>query len=202
MRLRPPLASLSFPLGLCVGSTLLAVSLSACGAPDSEPADVSAAPADMVISGRYDVKGLTLSPGTPDRRKIQGSVIIVRQGDRYTATYELGTTWPAEGIDTDADVVGVGEGRIEGGTLTGEARTQLVISSVPGVDPGFAFVPRTVTKRIVSTSVAKIAPDGSIEIEINNRGAEGEQYDPTRTRLLGRRVEARIVPKDPTDAPS
>ena len=33
-----------------------------------------------------------------------------------------------------ADVVGVGEGSVDGARLDGEARTQLVISSVPGVD--------------------------------------------------------------------
>lgn len=155
---------------------------------DPVDVDVAAAP-PPTISGRYDVQGFTRTPGTAVERRLEGTVILVQQGDGYTATYELSTTWPASGADADADVVGVGEGVIEGGRLEGEARTQLVISSVPGVDAGFAFVPRVVTARIVSNSVAKVSSDGSIEIELENRGAEGESYAPTRTKLVGRRVD-------------
>ncbi len=176
-----PALALSALLPLLLTSGLVACS------PPAEEVDVAAAP-PPVVSGRYDVKGMTRTPGAQDGRRIEGTVILVQTGDAYTATFELETIWPAEGSDTVADVVGVGEGRIEGGRLEGDARTQLVISTVPGVDPGFAFVPRTVTTRIDSVSIAKVSPDGSIEIELENRGAAGEQYEPTRTRLIGRRV--------------
>jgi hypothetical protein len=59
---------------------------------------------------------------------------------------------------------------------------------IPGVDTKFAFLPRQVGPRIVSTSVAKVLPDGRIEIEIESKPHEGEQYVPTRTALTGRRV--------------
>jgi hypothetical protein len=168
----------------------------ACDPDEEARIDVAAAP-PLAVSGRYVVKGLTTTPGSPHRRSIEGSVILVQQGNRYTATYELKTLFPAEGVETEAAVVGVGEGSVDGDTLTGQARTQLVISSIPGVDTGFAFVPRMVTTRIVSSSVAHVAPDGSIEIEIENRAAEGEQYDPTRTRLFGRRLEPGRVDATP-----
>jgi hypothetical protein len=61
---------------------------------------------------------------------------------------------------------------------------------VPGVDPGFAFIPRRVSTRIVSTSVTQIAPDGGVEIELSNAPEQGEDYSPTRTVLTGRRVSA------------
>lgn len=194
----PPNAPFRSILGSMLAIGLVSFAPSGCARDgDEEGVDVAAAP-PRLISGRYDVKGVTRTPGSQDGRRLAGTVILVQQGDSYTATYELSTTWPAGGADAAADVVGVGEGVIEGDRLDGEARTQLVISSVPGVDPGFAFVPRMVTARIVSTSVATLAPDGSITIELHNHAAEGEQYDPTRTRLVGRRVEVKGV-KDVKD---
>jgi len=163
----------------------------ACG---PSPEDVTDDAEAAMISGRYRVKGLTKDPTSPHERKITGSVILVQDGDHYTATYELQTTFPAEGGFTDAEVVGVGQGDVDGATLTGTAHTQLVISAVPGVDTGFAFVPRIVTTRIVSDSVAKIRPNGTITIEIENRPESGQDYRPTRTRLTGRRVSADTTP--------
>ncbi len=181
-----PLSSIPFSILIALIPALFAFGLSACDARDQ--VDVSSAPPPVIVSGRYDVKGVTRASGAPDGRRIEGTVILLRSGDTYTATYELETLWPAEGAETVADVVGVGEGRVSGGRLEGGAQTQLVISTVPGVDPGFAFVPRAVTTRIESTSVATVRPDGSIEIELENHAAEGEEYEPTRTRLVGRRV--------------
>lgn len=164
----------------------LVAHLTACGQGEVAP---STAPAD--IAGRYEVRGMTADRASPDKRRIEGTVILSREGDRYRATFELETLWPTEEGFTDAQVVGVGEGTIEGNTLTGTAQTQLVISSVPGVDTGFAFVPRIVTTRLVSSSVATVRPDGSITIDIENRGAEGEDYDATRTHMTGRRSDPR-----------
>jgi hypothetical protein len=140
------------------------------------------------VAGRYQVRGMTTDPSSPDKRRIEGIVILAEQGDRYTATFELKTNWPIEGGFTDAQVVGVGEGRIEGNKLTGTAQTQLVISSVPGVDTGFAFIPRMVTTRLVSESVATLTSDGAVTIDIENRGADGEDYRATRTRISGHRI--------------
>jgi hypothetical protein len=48
-------------------------------------------------------------------------------------------------------------------------------------------MPRVVSARIRSSSVARLAGDGSIEIEIDNEPAAGERYRPTHTVLKGRR---------------
>jgi len=97
-------------------------------------------------------------------------------------------TFPGAVEQLQADVIGNGDGIIAGRTLTGSAHMQLVVSTVPGVDTGFAFVPRMVGARIASTSAAEIAPDGSIVIVIENHPAEGDSYQPTRTRLTGTRL--------------
>jgi hypothetical protein len=136
----------------------------------------------------YDVTGITKRIGGTEERRISGTLVLRQQGDRYTASFELDTTFPGAVEKLQADVIGSGEGVIEGRTLTGSAQMQMVISTVPGVDTGFAFVPRVVGARIASTSTAEIGPDGSIVIELENRPAEGDSYEPTRTRLTGTRV--------------
>jgi hypothetical protein len=160
----------------------------ACNAPEtSETPPVDAGPPEL-ISGRYEVSGVTTVVGSNEKRKIAGTVILVQDGDTFTATYELKTQFPSEGASTEADVIGHGWGSITGRTLDGTAETQVVISAVPGIDTGFAFIPRTVSTRIVSTSLGTLEPDGSISLELENRPGEGEQYLPTRTRLTGVRI--------------
>jgi hypothetical protein len=149
-----------------------------------------AAPVDPEpISGLYDVRGVTVPiEGGSEGRPITGTVILKQDGASYTATFKLDTTFPGVEDPVQADVIGSGEGTIEGRTLTGTAQTQLVVSTVPGIDTDFAFIPRIVGARIVSTAVTEIHPDGSLVIELENKPAEGEDYRPTRTKLTGQRV--------------
>jgi len=140
------------------------------------------------VSGRWRVQGVTVVEGSGERRRIAGTIILVQEGDRYDATFDLDTRWPTEGTSVPADVIGVGEGSIEGRSLTGTARTQIVASAVPGVDSGFAFVPRVVSTRIVSTSLGRLRPDDTLVIEIESHPEPGQRYQPTRTRLTGVRV--------------
>ena len=99
-------------------------------------------------------------------------------------------------------MIGTGEGRIEGRKLIGTAKTQIVMSTVPGINPGFAFVPRIVGPRLVSANVGRLEADGSIEIQIENAPAPGETYVPTRTTLRGKRVaRSPTVDSPPGDAP-
>lgn len=177
--------------GMGVLMPILAVAtLVACDAADAPP-DVAAAVDPEPISGRYEVRGVTRPLAGPDgqERRIAGMVILKQDGDAYTATFKLDTTFPGAADPVQADVIGKGEGTIEGRTLRGTTETQLVVSTVPGVDTDFAFVPRIVGARIESTAVTEIAADGSVVIELENRPAEGEtDYMPTRTRLTGRRT--------------
>ncbi len=161
----------------------------ACGSAPENVAPESEA-ANSPISGMYAVEGVTTETGSGLQRKLSGTIILAEEGPRYTATFSLTTSYPGGEQALPAEVIGRGEGTVEGRTLKGTSHTQLVVTTVPGVDPGFAFIPRMVSTRIVSTSVTRVAPDGSVEIELANTPEKGEDYSPTRTVLNGRRVSA------------
>jgi hypothetical protein len=168
------------------GSLLLSF---ACGGTE-ESAAPEVASQGAPISGMYSVSGVTTEALSGNQRKLSGTIILAEDGPRYTATFNLMTTYPGGEQSFPAEVIGKGEGTIDGRTLKGSSHTQLVVGTVPGVDPGFAFIPRRVSTRIVSTSVTKIAPDGSVQIELANAPEGDEDYSPTRTVLTGKRVSA------------
>lgn len=169
-----------------------ALALVACGADVEEEGGTQTTP----IAGMYEVTGETITKATGDKRAISGRIIIVvdEEGRSYTTTFHLTTTYPGAEEALPAEVIGKGGGSIDGRSLTGTASMQLVMATVPGVDPAFAFVPRMVSPRIVSTASATIAADGTAHIEIENEPAPGEQaYSPTRTTLSGSRVSSTDV---------
>jgi hypothetical protein len=178
--------------------------LLACGGEAPESPDVAAAVGPKPISGLYEVSGVTRPlEGLGEERRITGTVILKQDGAFYTATFKLDTTFPGVEDPVQADVIGNGEGTIDRRTLTGTTNTQLVVSTVPGVDTDFAYVPRIVGARLVSTAVTVIQPDGSLVIELENQPAEGEEdYLPTRTRLTGRRVGDTSAGTMPTREPA
>jgi len=177
-------------------SMLALLMLVACGTPEQKPAVETVEGEEVPIPGMYRVQGATVDKATGEKRDIGGTVILAVQGDSYTATFHLTTSFPAPGTDpVAAEVIGSGEGTVEGRTLTGTAHTQVVVAGVPGVDPGFAFIPRQVSTRLVSDSVTTIARDGSVTIQTDSRGELGEDYAPTRTTLRGTRIAAAPLEK-------
>ena len=167
-------------------AALLAVGCSG-GDGGGEPAEVTEA---VPIGGRYEVRGVTVAVESGHKREIAGTIILAEEGGSYTSTFNLTTTYPGAEEALPAEVIGKGDGTIEGRTLKGSAQTQLVMATVPGIDPGFAFVPRMVSTRIESTTVATVAPDGTVNVQIESKPVPGEEYAPTRTTLNGRRVSA------------
>jgi hypothetical protein len=153
---------------------------------EAEPAPESA---EDPFSGTYDVKGVTVDQKSGDTRRIEGHVVLTRKNGVWAASAELETDFPTPGGAQRTDVIGTGEGRRTGDGLEGTAHTQLVIQTVPGVDTGFAFIPRTVGPRLQSSWSARIDRDGSLRVELSNRAEEGEAYSPTKTTLRGTRVE-------------
>jgi hypothetical protein len=152
-------------------------------------ADVAAPPpsrasgsAEPMVSGMWNVEGVTVETASGKTRQISGTIILAQEGDRYTSTFDLDTALPSEGGPVHANVIGEGEGTVEGRTLSGKTNTQIIISGAPNVDPGFAYVPRRVGTRIVSKTKAVLADDGTITIEIESEPAPGETYASTRTR--------------------
>ncbi len=171
-------------------ATLLVLGgLVSCSGDDAPKATSDQAALPPEITGRYKMSGVTTTPGSDQKRKIRGTIVLEQKGDKYTASYEFKTNFPGEGRPVDADVIGVGEGDIQGRKLVGTAKTQIVVSSVPGVDTGFAFAPRRVSARIVSDSIAEYQDDGTFHVEIESRADEGEtDYQTTRTRMRGKRI--------------
>jgi hypothetical protein len=170
-------------------ASLLAGAVIGCEQAAEAPADESEPPSP--ISGRYEVSGETVTGSTGEKREIAGTLIVATDdAGKYTATFDFTTTYPGADSEMPAEVIGKGEGVVEGRTLQGVAHTQLVMATVPGVDPGFAYLPRIVSTRIVSDSTASISRDGSVTITIRSIPAEGEAYEPTRTTLHGRRISA------------
>jgi len=169
----------------------LAASILALGCGSSEPAGPEGEPVEALpIGGRYEVRGATVALESGHKREVAGTIILAEEAGRYISTFNLTTTYPGAEEALPAEVIGKGSGTVEGRTLRGEAETQLVMATVPGIDPGFAFVPRMVSTRIQSSTVATVAADGTVQIEIENQPAPGSDYAPTRTTLRGSRVSA------------
>src|SRR5262245_44823857 len=136
---------------------LLAATLAAlfaCGGAEEREVAAEETGEEIPIPGMYKVEGVTVDKASGERRDISGMVILAVDGDSYTATFHLATTFPGSGTEpVAAEVIGKGEGKVEGRKLPGTAHTQVVVASVPGVDPNFAFIPRQVSTRIISDSV-------------------------------------------------
>lgn len=184
-------------------SLLLTALLALACSPGSPEPDAEAIAADAVpIGGFYEVTGSTVALAGGDPREIAGTVTLRETESGYTATFSLNTTAPGADEAMPAEVIGTGEGRVEGRSLIGTADTQLVMSTVPGIDPGFAFIPRSISTRIRSSSHAEVAPDGAVTIEIENQAAPGQEYARTRTTLRGRRIGDAAIggPEGPTPA--
>jgi len=141
------------------------------------------------FSGSYRVRGLTTDVVHGDTRRIQGIVVLTEKDGVYSSSSDLETKYPSAGGPVDAQVIGTGSGARSGDTVSGITHTQLVMSTVPGVDTGFAWVPRTVGPRLVSTWKAYFRRDGTLVVEIGNEPAEGVEYSPTTTTLYGTRIE-------------
>lgn len=179
----------------CPLPTLSAVSVLALGLALFESRDAAAESAADPFSGTYDVRGMTTDVASGDQRRIEGHIVIAKKGKGWSASSDLSTEYPTEGGAIHTDVIGDGVGLLTAGVLEGSAHTQLVIGTVPGVDTGFAFVPRQVGPRIVSKWKAQLEADGTLVVELANEPEKGETYRSTRTTLRGKRVEM------PSDAP-
>jgi hypothetical protein len=165
---------------------LLAACL-ACG-DASETASVEAAPPALPLTGTYQVTGTTVDRATGTERSVSGTIVVKAEGGAYTSTFSLNTTLHGGGEAQKAELIGHGQGAVEGRVLSGTAETQMIVALVPGVDAGFGMMPRVATARILNRSEASIDENGKVLIQIESEGAPGAEYTPTRTTLRGRRV--------------
>jgi hypothetical protein len=163
---------------------LTATAVLGCGAGIALDDPGEAASEVTPISGEYRVSGTTTDEVTGAERRVQGLVILVRDGAHYTTHFELTTQLPGS-MPVPTRVVGSGDGHVEGSSLIGTADFWMLSSTVPGVDVDFPFIPRRVSPSIHASSIAEIGPNGFVHIEIQN---SGDDYAPTHTVLEGRRV--------------
>jgi hypothetical protein len=186
---------MKFRFLLCAGL------LVACGdaPPGQETTDVAADQPAVPLSGTYRVSGTTVDKATGSERGVSGTIVVKAEGSSYTTTFSLNTTLHGSGEPQKAELIGQGEGTVEGRALMGTAETQLIVALVPGVDAGFGMLPRVATARIVNSSEASITPDGNVRIEIESHPAPGEEYSPTRTTLRGKRIAAVGIGKPKTE---
>jgi hypothetical protein len=101
--------------------------------------EVRSAPAAVQPDFSYAdrVSGKTIEKGTTNSRPLDATIILVREGDAYTATFDLQTELPTlQGPSACAQVVGKGDGMVKGAGLEGTATTQIVWATLPGVDSG------------------------------------------------------------------
>ena len=192
MRKRGRMRFLRSPiLGALFLGALLVWPATGCDQPPGQggvgPVEAAPPPPEGFV-GAWEVKGLTEDLRRGDSRRIEGKLVLNESGGLYSGSSELETQFPSEGGPVDAHVLGTATGEREGNVLKGDAETQLVVATVPGVHTDFAFIPRQVGTRIESTWTARFRQDGTLIIELENRPAAGEEYSPTRTTLYGTRL--------------
>ena len=138
------------------------------------------------------MEGITTEVASGLSRPLSGLLVVRQDGDRYTTNFDLSSEVPdpgrLSGEEMSMEIVGQGEGRIQGDTPQGSASTQVLRSMVPGVHVSFGMMPRSVGPRIASTTQGHIGPDRELTIDIETRPEGDADYAPTRTRLVGRRV--------------
>jgi hypothetical protein len=184
--------------GASLGARSLSIASFAATLLAASAAQAAEANAADPYSGTYDVVGTTTDTKSGDQRRIEGHIVLTLKDGRYRAASELATDFPTHGGPMHTDVIGTGEGERKGDELAGTANTQLVIQTVPGVDTNFAFIPRQVGPRIVSTWKARLEPDGTLVVELANKGEDGEAYAPTTTKLRGKKV---VMPAEAAKQP-
>ncbi|HZO09723.1 MAG TPA: hypothetical protein VFC77_10095, partial [Myxococcota bacterium] len=99
---------------IALAAALLAA-LCACSGEEEREVAAEESGEEVPIPGMYKVEGATVDKASGERRDISGTVILAVEGDEYTATFHLATTFPGSGTDPiAAEVIGKGEGKVEG----------------------------------------------------------------------------------------
>jgi hypothetical protein len=161
-------------------------------------AEASAEAGAAVVSGIYEVRGVTVQAANGRQREISGTLELSVEGERYETTFDLGTTAPdLEGVPVK--VTGSGRGFIVGGTLTGTTEEEMAIDPARGAEPTAELA--TEGLKIVSSSQAHFDDEGALHIHLQNEASEGASYSPSVTVLVGRRVGALTGGAGPPPSP-
>lgn len=154
-----------------------------------------------LFEGVYRVSGTTIEPQADSAREIKGIIVLQRAEEGgYRTSFDLTTSVPSETPEADVSIaiIGQGNGTVNrDGVLSGDARTQLMRASIPGVDARFPFLPRAVAPQSASLTQVRMLSDGRIEVEMQSVVAEGSLDSTTRTSLIGFRIGASVASAPP-----
>jgi hypothetical protein len=147
------------------------------------------------FTGYFEVQGSTETERSEIRRPIRGNVIIARHAPDapHVVTFSLKTVFATPDGPMQAELIGSAEAQRSGDALSGHAETQILMGTVPGVDPTFPYIPARLGARIASDFRMVPDPDADsadrFRIEIESRGARGDAgYEATRTTLRAERA--------------
>jgi hypothetical protein len=124
------------------------------------------------IGGSWDVRGTITDEATGDRRYVAGSVIIDQQEDRYRSTFHLAGTLDTPQGRRRAEVVGRGEGKVEGRAISGVVETNVVTARLGGTAGVVPFVPKEWGPRTTNTVKGRLNDDGSVTFELRTEAQE------------------------------
>ena len=158
------------------------------GCREADPEQVTDATTPPDYRGIYRVRGTTVEIENGATREIEGLVVLKRDGAGYITNFDLRTAMSVDGEETriSVEIIGNGTAFVDRDmVLRGESHTQLVRAIIPGVDARFPFLPRVIGAKIISSTTARIRPDGTLEVDIESHPQKGENYAATRTTIIG-----------------
>ena len=121
------------------------------------------------IAGIYEMDGDTTVTGAPDRFHVAGKLVIRQKGADCTLSVD-GTFKRLEGESGPAGValIGTGEAKLDGTRFTGSAEVQTLMSEVPGVDVGAAYMPKKFGPTLDAIAEGKVVEEGILVFEIRS----------------------------------
>jgi hypothetical protein len=178
------------------------VGLAACGPGGGTPPVEAAPPPSAIdasaVSGRYEVRGVTVQAQSGRQREIAGTLELEVTDLRYEVRFDLGTTAPDLPGSVPVGVRGSGRGIVVGDILAGTTEEWMALVPPEGGLDAVALrgtaLPRRAGRKIVSASRASFESDGSFEIVLQNYPAPGEDYEASMTVLAGTRIDAAGAP--------
>jgi hypothetical protein len=145
---------------------------------------------DPEVDGLYEVRGLTTVAANGEQRIAEGKVVIKQEEDgNYILTVDVQTQIETPEGWRLVDLTGSGEARRDGDVLMGKTETQWLMAPIPGIDPRFAFIPGRLGPRLTNTfRMVPAKKEGVWNVEIENRGREGDGYGRSTTTMVSIRV--------------
>lgn len=168
---------------LCV---IVAAAIAACDAAGPAVESAPSLPDAAAASGVYAMHGVTVRASEGAIREIDGTMRLHIEGESFSASFELDTTYPGPEESFPATVVGWGQGMVVGDSLAGTISSTVARTQTEG-EPRPARLP--VEELVVmSSSVARFTADGGLQVELQNHPGIGQDYSPSVTVLEGKRV--------------